>query len=102
MKFGKILRQLRLESGKGIKSLAPELKVNYTYLSKLENETISPSEELVSRVAEYFGFDRDALLLSAGKVPEDILQILRDHPSDATAFLRRQFGEADGESKFRP
>jgi transcriptional regulator with XRE-family HTH domain len=101
MKFGKILRQLRLESGMGIKSLAPELKVNYTYLSKLEHETISPSEELVERVAEYFGFDRDALLLSAGKVPEDILQILRSHPSDAVAFLRRQFGETDGESKLK-
>jgi transcriptional regulator with XRE-family HTH domain len=101
MKFGKILRQLRLERGIGIKSLAPELKVNYTYLSKLENETISPSEELVERVADYFGFDHDALLLSAGKIPEDILQILRNHPSDAVASLRRQFGESDGESKFR-
>jgi transcriptional regulator with XRE-family HTH domain len=102
MKFGKILRQLRLESGLGIKSLAPELRVNYTYLSKLENETISPSEDLVDRVSEYFGFDRDALLLSAGKVPEDILRILRDHPDDAVAFLRRQFGETDGKSELKP
>jgi transcriptional regulator with XRE-family HTH domain len=102
MRFGKILRQLRLETGLGIKSLAPELHVNYTYLSKLENETITPSEELVDRVAEYFGFDRDSLLLSAGKVPEDILQILRDHPDDAIAFLRKQFGEKDGKSEFQP
>jgi len=101
MKFGKILRQLRLESGMGIKSLAPELNVNYTYLSKLENEAISPSEELVVRVAKYFGFDRDALLLSAGKVPAEILQILRDHPNDAVAVLRRHFGDANGESEFK-
>jgi HTH-type transcriptional regulator, competence development regulator len=98
MRFGKILRQLRLESGKGIKSLAPELKVNYTYLSKLENETISPSEELVERVADYFGFNRESLLLSAGKVPEDILKILRENPNDAVAALRKQFGEVNGES----
>jgi transcriptional regulator with XRE-family HTH domain len=78
------------------------LRVNYTYLSKLENETISPSEDLVDRVSEYFGFDRDALLLSAGKVPEDILRILRDHPDDAVAFLRRQFGETDGKSELKP
>jgi transcriptional regulator with XRE-family HTH domain len=100
MKFGKILRQLRLESGMGIKSLAPELRVNYTYLSKLENEAISPSEDLITRVADYFGFDRDALLLSAGKIPEDILTILREHPDDAIAVLRKQFGEEGGKSEF--
>ena len=101
MKFGKILRQLRLESGMGIKSLAPELQVNYTYLSKLENEAINPSEELITRVADYFGFDRDALLLSAGKIPSDILDILRQHPGDAIAALRKQFGETAGKSEFQ-
>jgi transcriptional regulator with XRE-family HTH domain len=85
----------------GIKSLAPQLQVNYTYLSKLENEAISPSEDLIARVADYFGFDRDALLLSAGKVPKDILEILREHPDDAIAVLRRQFGEESGKSEFR-
>lgn len=100
VKFGKILRQLRQQNGLGIKALAPELRVNYTYLSKLENEAINPSEELVTRVAEYFGFDRDALLLSAGKVPPDILQILSEHPSDAVAILRRQFGEGNGKPDF--
>jgi HTH-type transcriptional regulator, competence development regulator len=102
MKFGEILRQLRLEGGMGIKSLAPQLDVNYTYLSKLENEAVNPSEEFVARVADYFGFDRDALLLSAGKVPEDILKILREHPEDSVAVLRKQFGEKGGKSEFKP
>jgi transcriptional regulator with XRE-family HTH domain len=101
MKFGKILRQLRLESGMGIKSLAPQLQVDYTYLSKLENETINPSEELIARVADHFGFDRDALLLSAGKIPKDILDILREHPDDAIAALRKQFGGKGGKSEFK-
>jgi transcriptional regulator with XRE-family HTH domain len=96
MKFGEILRDLRLESGKGIKTLAPALKINYTYLSKLENGSIGPSEELVRRVADYFGFDREQLLLSAGKVPEDVLEILREHPNDAVAYLRERFGRKDG------
>jgi hypothetical protein len=46
MKFGRILKKLRTQSGKGIKRLAPELRVSYSYLSKLENEEIGPSEEL--------------------------------------------------------
>lgn len=92
MKFGEILRQLRSERGQGIKSLAPELGVNYSYISKLENNSIMPSPELVSRVADYFNYDRDQLLLSAGKVPDHILAILREHPEEALGYLRERFG----------
>jgi len=92
MEFGEILRQLRGQKNLGIKRLAPELGVSYTYLSKLENNDIRPSEELVERIAQYFGYDKDRLLLSAGKVPPEILEILREHPDDAIAFLRERFG----------
>jgi len=92
VRFGDILRQLRSERGQGIKSLAPELGVNYSYLSKLENHAIMPSPELVERVAKYFNYDRDQLLLSAGKVPEEILDILRENPEEALEYLRERFG----------
>jgi len=94
--FGEILRQLRVDRGQGIKKLAPELGVNYSYLSKLENGNIGPSAELVVRVADYFNYDRNRLLLSAGKVPEEILAILRENPDEALAYLRQRFGAAGG------
>jgi transcriptional regulator with XRE-family HTH domain len=92
MEFGKILRELRTRQGIGIKRLAPILGVNYTYVSKLENGDIGPSEQLVERVASYFGYDRNKLLLSAGKVPPEVLAILRDNPDEAIEFLRERFG----------
>jgi transcriptional regulator with XRE-family HTH domain len=94
VRFGDILRQLRRESGVGIKKLAPELGVNYSYLSKLETDSITPSAGMVQRVAAYFNYDSDRLLLAAGKVPEEILQILRENPDDALQFLRERFGKA--------
>lgn len=94
MEFGDILRDLRVNTGIGIKRLAPDLGVSYSYLSKLENNQIRPSEELVDRVAQYFDYDRDRLLLAADKIPSEILQILRDHPDEAIAFLRERFGPA--------
>jgi HTH-type transcriptional regulator, competence development regulator len=90
--FGDVLRELRGNAGIGIKRLAPELGVTYSYLSKLESNQIRPSEELVGRVAHYFGCDRDRLLLTAEKVPPEILQILREHPDEALEFLRDRFG----------
>lgn len=92
MRFGKILRQLRSKTGVGIKKLAPELGISYTYLSKLENNEINPSEDLVGRVASYFECDRDRLLLSAGRIPPDVLQILQEHPDEAVELLKRRFG----------
>jgi len=101
MDFGKLLRTLRTKEGIGIKRLAPELDVSYTYLSKLENSEVNPSAELVERVAEYFDYNRDALLLSAGKIPREILDILREHPDDALKFLRERFGAKNG-TRSRP
>jgi transcriptional regulator with XRE-family HTH domain len=92
MPFGEILRELRTKSGVGIKRLAPELGVDYTYLSKLESNQVRPSEQLIDRVAIYFDYDRDLLLLSADRVPADIRQILRDNPQDAVNYLRERFG----------
>ena len=92
MEFGEVLRGLRSRSGVGIKRLAPALGVTYTYLSKLEGNHVKPSEELVQKVATYFNYDRDLLLLSADKVPADIRQILRDNPEDAVNYLRERFG----------
>lgn len=97
MRFGQILKQLRVENQLGIKRLAPALGVDYSYLSKLENgEDVTPSAELVARVATYFHYDYDRLLLAAGKVPEEILTILRENPDEALDFLRSRFGRPNG------
>jgi transcriptional regulator with XRE-family HTH domain len=90
--FGKILRRLRTNQGVGIKRLAPDLGVTYSYLSKLEGGDVNPSEELVGRVSKYFSHDESELLLAAGKVPADVLEILRTNPQDAVNFLRERFG----------
>jgi HTH-type transcriptional regulator, competence development regulator len=92
MTFGGLLRQLRSKQGLGIKRLAPHLGVSYSYLSKLENEEVSPSEALVERIAAYFRYDRDQLLLVAGRVPPEILRILQENPEDAVELLREHFG----------
>ena len=97
MEFGDLLRGLRNDAGVGIKRLAPELGVSYTYLSKLENNEIRPSVKLVDRVAKHFKYDRDRLLLAAGKVPSEILDILRENPDAALDYLRERFGRRRGE-----
>jgi transcriptional regulator with XRE-family HTH domain len=97
--FGTILRRLRDSRGGGIKRLAPDLGVTYTYLSKLENDITAPSEDFIARVAQHFNYSKDHLLLAAGKVPPDILRILQDHPDAALQFLKERFGALQNDSE---
>jgi transcriptional regulator with XRE-family HTH domain len=91
MNIGKKLKSLRQTKGIGIKSLAEHLQVNYTYLSKIENNKANPSKDTIKRIATYFKCDVDELMLMADRIPDDIQQILREHPQEAVKYLRRKF-----------
>jgi HTH-type transcriptional regulator, competence development regulator len=99
--FGGLFKRLRKDAGIGIKKLAPHLGVTYSYLSKLENGSTLPSEELVYRTARYFSCDPNPLMLAAGKVPRDVLKILQENPEDAFEFLKDRFGGGGNASKQR-
>ncbi len=93
MEFGEILKELRRERKLGIKRLAPDLGVSYSYLSKLENARATPSDDLLLRVSAYFDYDSSRLFLSASRIPPEVLTILREHPDEAVTYLRERFGQ---------
>ena len=94
MSLGDTIRQLRKRKGVGIKAMAPEVRVHHTYLSKIENGYVTPSAEVLERVADYLGCDKDELMLQADRIPDDIMDILRTRPREAMDFLRDRFGRA--------
>ena len=75
----------------GIKSVAPDLGVDYSYLSKIENDVVSPSAELLTRFAQYYGAESDELYRVAGRLPPDVREILQQHFNDAVTLLRSRF-----------
>ncbi len=89
--LGETLRSIRKKSGVSIKSAAPELGVNYTYLSKIENGYVTPSSQFLGRLADFFKIDGDRLYVAAEKLPPDVEQILKKNLSEAVALLRRRF-----------
>ena len=92
MNFGNVLRALRQGKEVSIKQLAKELGLNYTYISKLENSKVNPSPEVVKKVSHYFNYDSDELMLTADKIPKDIMEILKNNPNEAIKYLRSRFG----------
>jgi len=98
MTFGKLLKSLRAKKGIGIKKMAPELGMNYTYLSKLENSKVAPSQKLINKLSIYFNYSQEELTLIAGKIPPDVQQILKNNPKEAVEYLRRKFGSGNTKS----
>jgi transcriptional regulator with XRE-family HTH domain len=87
------VRDLRKKKGVGLKRMAPEIEVEYTYLSKIENGYVLPSADVLNRIARYLDYDKDELMILADRMPADIRDILRDNPREALEFLRERFGK---------
>jgi len=92
MKFGQRVRALRQEKGLSQRALAAKLSVNFTYLSKIENERLDfgeyPSEDLICRIAVALEVDRDELLILAKKIPVAIRERLFERPDVFRALAK--------------
>lgn len=89
--FGKRLRQLRLEKGLTLRSLAEASGVDFTYLSKIENGKLgySPSADTIRAFARALSCDSLELLRLADKVPPELESVTRN------AHSRRFFERAE-------
>ena len=90
MTFGERVRELRKAKNLTLRELAAKLKVNFTYLSKIENQKLSfgeyPSEDLIRKLAKVLGAEEDELLLLAQKIPEDIKKRVIERPDAFRKF----------------
>ncbi|QHT54644.1 helix-turn-helix transcriptional regulator [Cellulomonas sp. H30R-01] len=86
----RLLRQLREERGRSLRSAADDLGVAPSHLSRWERGEKAPSGELLKRAAHYYGIDEEVIALDEGRVPDDIVAILRRNP-DLLVELRRRF-----------
>jgi len=88
--FGERLRELRKERDLSQKVLARKVAINFTYLSKIENERLDfaqfPSEELICKLAAALETEEDELLILAKKVPAKIKERVFERPEVFAAF----------------
>ena len=84
MKFGDKLRQIRHSRGLSQRVLAGKVGLNYTYLSKIENDRLDfsqfPSEATIRKLAQALETDEDELLLMAEKIPDAIRKRIVERP----------------------
>lgn len=101
MEFGFYTRQLRqqrhgVNRRYSIRQLAQRIGVEPIYLSRIERGDVAPSEEMIQRLAAELGEDADVLLAWAGRIANDIREIITRRPI-LFAELIRGLNEMDDE-----
>lgn len=83
--FGKTIQSLRRERDLTQREAAEALEIDFTYLSKLENDRGEPpSERTVRNLAKLLEADPEELLALAGRLPTE----LRDRAQSDVTFAR--------------
>jgi transcriptional regulator with XRE-family HTH domain len=84
MTFGQKVRDLRSAKSLTQRQLADRIGINFTYLSKIENDKLEqdqfPKEETIKKIAAELDGDVDELLLLAKRIPEQIKQRMLERP----------------------
>ena len=89
MKLGERSRELRKERHLTQRRLAAMVNIDFTYLSKIENERLehTPSIKTIQGLAKALNVDEMELLELANKIPSGFEKIVRN--KEALQFFRR-------------
>lgn len=87
--LGQRIRRLREAQELGLREAARKLDISPAYLSRIETdeEKTAPAEELLRAIARLLDDDAEFLLHLAGRVPEDVSEMLKRDPG-LPQFLR--------------
>lgn len=94
-------RRLKVDRSYSLRQVAQRAGLEPAYLSKIEREvTPPPSEAAIGRLGRELGEDRDLLLAMAGKVSNDLREIIIRRPR-LFADLIRQLKEVPDHAVLR-
>lgn len=86
--FGAALRQLRRNSGISQRDLAERINLDFSYISKLENDRLSPpAADTIVAICQVLGVDPEKLLALTGKLPSEVQKNVSTSPT-AQEFLK--------------
>jgi transcriptional regulator with XRE-family HTH domain len=91
--FGEWLREKRLAKGYTLRKFAEQVGISPTYLSHVEQgQADPPTAERVQAMAELLKENADEMIALAGRVPEDLPEIIQRRPTQVPNLLREVNG----------
>jgi transcriptional regulator with XRE-family HTH domain len=89
--FGQLIRDARKDKGYSQRELASLVSLDFTYLSKLENNRADypPKEEVIRNLATQLDLNPEELIFLAGRIPERDEQLLQQNYKEMPMLFRR-------------
>jgi transcriptional regulator with XRE-family HTH domain len=89
--FGQLIRDARKEKGYSQRELAKLVDLDFTYLSKLENDRADypPKESAIRSLANHLDLNAEELIFLAGRITERDEEFLKQNPQEMLVLLRR-------------
>ena len=89
--FGKVILKARKSKGLSQRDLADAVELNFTYLSKLENDKADypPKEEVIRSLARTLDLDQEELIYLVGRIPQSEEDFIRRHYDKIPTLFRR-------------
>ncbi|HEY9811552.1 MAG TPA: helix-turn-helix transcriptional regulator [Halomicronema sp.] len=89
--FGKQILKARKTKGYSQRELAGLVELDFTYLSKLENDRADypPKEDVIRSLAKHLELDAEELIFLAGRLPQGTEHFLKQHYKEMPALFRR-------------
>lgn len=88
MSVGDKVREWRKEAGLSQRQLAELVGVSFPHISKIESDREPASSDLLQRIAQAVKRDADELFALAGRLPNDVAEIVKSDPNRAFQLLR--------------
>ena len=91
--FGQYVRRRRMEHKFTLREFARKVGISPTYMSQVEQDVADPSTaERVRKMAELLNESVDELIAMAGRLPEDLPEIIQNRASEMPELLREASG----------
>jgi HTH-type transcriptional regulator, competence development regulator len=89
--FGPTILKARKAKGYSQRELAKLVGLDFTYLSKLENDRADypPKEDVIRKIATELDINAEELVFLAGRIPEKDEAVLKQHYQAMPALFRR-------------
>lgn len=86
--FGQALRELRRSKGISQRDLAKKVGVDFSYISKIENDRLPPpAADTIVKICNALETPPDTLLALSGKIPSELWETIGSSPA-AIEFIR--------------
>lgn len=62
MRFGELLKKIRIENGLSLRELGNKAGINFSFIDKVEKELSPASENFLEKIIEFFPLNKDELV----------------------------------------